>query len=701
MPVTTMTIDALCVSPLNVRTNQVDVNALDAMKKSLLKRGQIFPLAVHPMPAPGKGKKQIYGAIAGGRRYRAFAQLIKEGKLPKDHPIDVIVRNITDEGELRELSLAENFVRRELRHYEIYAAVARAVEKGRTFQEVAETNGQEIATVRRWARLGQLHPTVFAALESEEIGEAIAMAIAGTEDVGLQLLAFEQFRQLPSHQQHPSAIRKLLKFGDRELEKLLKFVGEDVYRNEGGRYELDLFADQAEQRGAVRDEGLLRQLADAKLDAVREQLRTRTGRILRFEAGPPMSTFAGYSNGVAQELEIREKELPLSPDEEAKIEAFELELAEVEARAAKYERDGMVALLAEAEIEEKSIGVALADLRNSRPLELPDGDVFATLTILDDGNVEYRFWWADRKAKQKAEAAARKQPDAPPPRPISTGPNLAPVRAALSNIATRNIGDGEAISNTGYNARQNADAAIRETHGLTQDGVQIHRSIRREMLRAALLQESDFGTLGLDYLIFQLARHALANNYSHQLGAVGLHQNFESGNVLAEPHVERTEAHRMWRAARDQLKAHPSMTEQALPAAFRAYRAETESWKIEAAAIVAGLALERSANAPGYVVSLHDELFAQAHYDDADLRALVEPTAELIDLMTRADRLKLVYPHVSNGEYLRLEKLKAAQLTGPVVRALQKVAGWVHPLLRFNPPAPIAAPQPEMAEAAE
>ena len=49
MSVTTMTIDALCVSPFNVRTNQADANAVDGLAQSLLKRGQLHPLTVHPM----------------------------------------------------------------------------------------------------------------------------------------------------------------------------------------------------------------------------------------------------------------------------------------------------------------------------------------------------------------------------------------------------------------------------------------------------------------------------------------------------------------------------------------------------------------------------------------------------------------------------------------------------------------------------
>ena len=55
MSVTTMTIDALCVSPFNCRTNEVDANNVAGLAKSLLTRGQIHPLSVHPIKGGRRG----------------------------------------------------------------------------------------------------------------------------------------------------------------------------------------------------------------------------------------------------------------------------------------------------------------------------------------------------------------------------------------------------------------------------------------------------------------------------------------------------------------------------------------------------------------------------------------------------------------------------------------------------------------------
>jgi ParB family chromosome partitioning protein len=331
MSVTTMTIDALCVSPFNARLNKEDANAIDALENSLVARGQLYPLIVHPMRGKTPRKKR-FGVLDGGRRFRAFARAIANGRLPKDHPIEVAIRESSDEGELHDLALAATFIRRDLRDYEIYAAVARAVAGGRTYAEIADTNGQPVKVVRKWARLGDLHPTVFAALEKGEISGKQAMAFAATEDVALQLHVFEQFLVHPqrTYGSGEALIRKLMKVGDRELEKMLRFVGETAYADAGGRYELDLFADEAEQRGRVADEGLLLQLADAKLDAIRARVRRQCGRDLRFEPAPPRLMLGNYDQGVDNALEIVAAPEPADAADAAWLASIRYEMAHLE-----------------------------------------------------------------------------------------------------------------------------------------------------------------------------------------------------------------------------------------------------------------------------------------------------------------------------------------------------------------------------------
>lgn len=678
----TLTIDELCVSPFNVRSNQHDANAVTGMAESLLARGQLYPLVVHPMPRRGR-QKQIWGALAGGRRYRAFRQLIDDGKLPADHPIEVILREGVSEGELREISLAENLVRLELRPYERFAAVASALAKGRSIAEIAEGTGQSPRAIAQWARLGNLEPTIFHALEEERISEAQAMAFAATEDRALQLHAFGIFQGWSSYdrmQSHSAAqIRRLLKIGDREQARLLRFVGEKAYADAGGRYELDLFADAAEHRGRVVDEGLLVQLADAKLEEARTRLRaqlamTAPGRDLRFEADYPRDHFSG----TAHDLEITPEWGALPPDEAERMEFLSDEMAEMEHRARQLLRqpDSPERAAAIAEIDTVYVPMEeeFAALEAKQPLTLPAGDIFATLIVQEDGQLETRFWWASRKAMRAAH-----------------GPDGKPVSLTGTPAdRTKQLRDGAAIADKYSPDAKRAAAVAKEDHGLTQQGLEIMRTIRRELLRAALVNDAENGMRGetaQDYLLWNLARDALMHDsYAETRGMKGFVSSWQSAPPSdARDHVERTEAHRIWQAAVDELKAHPSMTEENLVAAFTAWCDEDAFWKRKAAAVVAGMALERSADADGYRVPLHDEVARRAGAaDPALLHSWCEPTAELLDLLPRAQRIELARPHVTPAVLRAWEKLKASELSAPVARALAGARDWVHPILQFR-----------------
>ena len=716
MSVTTMTIDELCVSPFNVRKRPHSPQQVANLAESILARGLIFPLVVHPMALLQK-KSKLHGAIAGSGRYNAFKLLIADGRLPSAHPIDVIVRDIKDEGELRDLSLAENLVRLNLYPFEVFAATARAHICGRTFKEIADDTGQTIDTIRKWVRLGNLHPDVFQALEDGAIGEEQAQAIAATEDQALQHHVYQQILPLPIYQRSPAAIRKLLKIGNDELEVKLRFVGEQAYRNAGGRYELDLFADEAEQRGRVEDEGLLMQMVEAKLERARQLLRVQLqngapGRDLRFVPGLPRN---GDYGGIAHELEIH-AEAQLDPADIERFASISTEMEELEKRAELIVADADLdpaardKAIAELDVDYEPLEQELAAIEARRTLDLPDADIFATLEIDQDGALEQRFWWADRKAKRKAEEAARKQSDVPA-QPVSAGP-IAKAQTSDSKTTAKRLTGGAAIDGgEGYGVRSEANAQIREDHGITADGIQAIRSIRREMLRAALVQDARSmasDNVATDYLLWSLARErvggvgiTVAGARSYERGMAGLSVRQDLLPPSVTQHVERTEAHRIWKAAVADIKKHSSMTETDLVQAFDDFVAEDWSFKQLVAAIVAGCALERSANVGGYEIELHDHvaLLAGCGAPDAQ-RALVEPTEELIGTLPRTRQLELVHPYVSNTEYLRLDKLKASDVTAPIVRALKKAKDWVHPLLRFSPRI-IAKIRHDMREAAE
>lgn len=711
MSFTTKTIGELCLSPYNVRTNQRDANSIVGMAESLLKWGQLYPLVIHPMPTQ-KGRKKTFGAIAGGRRFRAFSLLVAEGRLPADHPIDCILRDISDEGELRNLSLAENENRVDLRDYEKYAAVAAAHRKGQTFQQIADLNGQTVEVIRQWNRLGTLEPSIFAALEAGEIGTRHAMAFGATDDHQMQLHAFGLFMQRGDREMPhaPNIIRKLLKVGDSEQTKLLHFVGEKAYTDAGGRYELDLFADQAEERGYVRDEALLLQLVDARLEKARALLRQQVqnhtpDRVLRFEANPPRDANFG---GAARDLEISADPADVDPADAERSAFIQNEMAELGKRAEHIlvdpalDQDARAVAIAAIDVDYEPLEAELAAIDLRRSLALPDGDIFATLEIEQDGTLETRFWWASRKAKRDADKASV------PHRPASAGPiPRAEAAAALRTMMPRPAEGGRAIDQSyGFGERQKADAAIRDAHGLTVDAVHILRSLRREILRCVLLDDAeDSGITGRDYAIWCLLRFELCGGHGYEIGARRLSTGYEpsiehAGAVI--PHVKRSIAGMRWRKELAALRKHASMGDD-LVTAFRAYSAEREDWKTKAAAFLAGLMLERSLNAPGYQIPVHDMLADAIGLRAEHIRGYAEPTEEWVEMLPKAQRLALAQPHVDKAAFVAWGKLKAGDLTAPVTRALRNAKNWVHPLMQFaRPAAPAPAPgNVEMQEAAE
>lgn len=375
---TELTIDQIEVSRFNVRRNHEDQHAVAPIAESILQRGLIHPIQVHPL----HGSKGRFGAYAGGRRYRAHRQLIADGRLPKDHAIKVEILEGASDAELVELSAIENMQRRDLHPYEEVLAIKRARDLGHTIDQVAHALGQTVLVVKRAIRLAELAPPVFDAFEHGRITMDQARAFGATSDREAQEAAWKQLAgaaQALSPRIEVAAIRKALRIGDPTLDKLLRFVGEDAYRAAGGGWDQDLFAGEGGEPGRLTAEGKLRAIADAKLDAYRADLRRRAGRELRFVA-----------------------EAPRHPDYKG-TDDFNL-------RVHPPVTDG--------------------------PIELPPGDVVGLVTITPAGEPEVAWYYASRRALAAAETAKRKR-KAASPAPRSSAALAAPAGPVAREAAER------------------------------------------------------------------------------------------------------------------------------------------------------------------------------------------------------------------------------------------------------------------------
>ena len=604
MTARSFTLGELCLSPLNVRTNEEDANTTEALESSIEEDGLIFPLIVHPMPQEGSGAG-LYGVLAGGRRFRAITRLIESGRFVPDWPIDCIIRDVGP-GQITKLSLAENMLRRQLRPYEVHAAIAKAQERGASIDEIAASIGQRVLWVRQQMRLGSLAPEIFTEYAEGRLDADQAAAYAATEDQDLQRATFAHFRGHIGLKHDDRAIRAFLKVGDREGERLLAFVGPVIYRAAGGRYELDLFADGPE-RGRIADEQLLRKLAEEKLAEIRAALRIRAGRDdLRFQAEPPQ--FGG------------------TPDYALEIQPTEMKIA------------GTLALM------------------------VPEGDIVATLSIDDDGEARARWWWASRKAK----AAASKAPPTSPPAPRSPG-------SAISTPAFQ--GEPEL------------------PRGPSFEALTVARTVRREILRALLVEEANNGDgdpLAMDYLVWGQLRQVINGDGAHVTGLLGDGEAIEhDATGLAARHLRAIEAHRRWNDAIEDIAQRPFITEPDGSIAFAHYVSASLPVRARAAAVLVGLMLARSANADGLRISVHDRLADLADVTRDAPAILARPTPEFLGLFPKADRLALVQPHVDASELRHISILRDREISRAIADRLSAI-DWVHPLLAF--------PEPEMAK---
>ena len=601
---TALTIDQIRLSPFNVRNRIPSADDTATLEASILVEGLRVPIDVHRMR-----DSKLYGAFAGRRRYFAIKRLVERGELARDWPVPHKLHEASD-AELTEMSITENLIRTDMEEHELYAGVAKAAALGHSAAQIARNLGHsDVRKVERWMRLGQLAPPVFRALADGALTIEQAMAYAGTADRELQAVTFAR---LPSFSS-PTQIRAALKIGDTLLRRHLTFVGEAIYRAAGGRYELDLFAEDANERGRIVDEGKLATLVDEKLATIREQVRASTGRAeLRFIPAPPL-----FSGQVDNQL-------------------------------------------------------AITPTRKGDQLVLPDHPaVVACIQIDAGGEPAISYWWETRKAKFGGEKPAVVTP-------VSSGP--------IGRAATA--------------AGPNSDAAVRREEGISQDATFALSAQRKAILRAALIDDAEAGgSAALDYLVFAQARALLGTpgGAAERIGMRTIGGDTMVGvshdaHALAHQHLGPMPATQTTAAAIARIRARPFFSEASVDAAFLLYRDEDPQVKTVTAALVAGVALDRSLATDDDRLPIHDVVahLVGADRDDAVRRRYWTPTAELLDLFPKAQRHAIGAPFVDGATHRAWSKLNSRDLTAAVHTAVTRTggkgAGWVHPLLRFNSP---------------
>lgn len=161
------------VNPFQPRV-EFDNEKLEELAESIRIHGVVQPLTVRREPS---GKIEL---IAGERRLRA-------SKLAGLLEVPCYVRNANDQESL-EIALIENIQREDLNALEVGRSYERLIEEcSLTHEELSQRIGKKRATISNYLRLLKLPPDVQNALSDQRISMGHARALAGLEDVLLQL----------------------------------------------------------------------------------------------------------------------------------------------------------------------------------------------------------------------------------------------------------------------------------------------------------------------------------------------------------------------------------------------------------------------------------------------------------------------------------------------------------------------------------
>ncbi|WP_306286345.1 hypothetical protein [Sphingomonas sp. Ant20] len=480
-------------------------------------------------------------------------------------------------------------------------------------EQIAKGIGQpDVTIVGRWLRLGRLAKPIFEAFRAGDISSGQASAFAATEDQQLQLVTFQRLAPINPTHPTPAEIRKAMKVGDARAQRELAFVGVDTYRNAGGRFDMDLFADAAEERGRVVDEGTLQQLVDDKLALVRAEVRATVARPdLRFIPDQPKDQW----DNVDHQL------------------------------------------------------LAKGKPRAGGGLELPEGDIVAHIAIDAGGMPVISYWWASRSAKFGSEK---------------------PAAATASVPATPAPPAGESAF-----AGHHRAAVAEQDDGLSKDGAFALSAVRKVILRAAMIDDAKKGgTVGLDYLVWAQARALLNTGYRRDklgmriISGDGLTGVSHDALGLARDHIAETPAGRVAAHTVLTITQQDFFTEDNLEVAFLIYRQTSAATKSLTAAIVAGVALERSLETAEHCCAVHNAVAQEAGIEqEARIRDYWTPTGDMLDMFSKKHRLAIAEPFVDAPTLAGWAKAKSADLTTAVLAVLTRAGGrglaWAHPLLRF------------------
>ena len=172
-----VSLEKIEVNPFQPRVN-FDAEALSELSDSIKIHGVVQPITVR------KVNKDKYQLISGERRLRA-------SKMAGLTDIPVYIRTANDQEAL-EIALIENIQREDLNAIEIGINYQRLLDEcDLSHEALAERIGKKRTTVTNYLRLLKLPPDIQVGIRSGSVSMGHARALAGMDDIMLQLSIFK------------------------------------------------------------------------------------------------------------------------------------------------------------------------------------------------------------------------------------------------------------------------------------------------------------------------------------------------------------------------------------------------------------------------------------------------------------------------------------------------------------------------------
>lgn len=306
----------LVLSQSNVRRVKAGVS-IEQLAESIAQRTLLQSLSVRAVVDADGNETGMFEVPAGGRRYRALELLVKQRRMSKTQAVPCVVR---EGGIAEDDSVAENDERVGLHPLDQFRAFQTLRDLGMTEEDIAARHFVNPAIVKQRLRLASVSPRLHEVYAEDGMTLEQLMAFSVTADHARQEQVWENVSR--SGHDEPYQIRRMLTENTvRGSDRRAQFVGLDAYQHAGGGVLRDLF--EQDDGGWLQDVALLDRLVTEKLKAEAETIVAEGWKWISVAVDFPY----GHTQGLR---EIEGKPVDLSPEEQATIDALNVEQAKLE-----------------------------------------------------------------------------------------------------------------------------------------------------------------------------------------------------------------------------------------------------------------------------------------------------------------------------------------------------------------------------------